>query len=549
MIHSGIRLVSWQVGTALPPRKEGQEEAQVGSHQRCDVSGVREDAEYEHRIDLIHDLEFPQACNTVDVSPDQQYIVATGVYPPQIGIYDTTELSLKHRRGIDNEVLKTCFLESDYTKLAFLCAGRVIEFHDRGGRFHAIRIPKEGRDMKYLSDNASIFTVASCNEVYRLNLEKGAFEEPFKSVCSYLNCLAENPVLPLVSAGGEGGVLESWDLRCNESVSRLHCASDDAGDDDSVTYAAYSANGLRVAVGTGSGCLKLFDVRNTKPLWEKRHVNESPVNHVEWVSSLNHASTGVGRDALIAWSDDKSMRVQNAHDGEFVASIEGLVTDKANNITKINSFRFFPDSGVCFVVGDHTRVGTYFIPTIGAAPKWCSFLENITEEMEVPAATNTGVASGATKQPYDDFVFVTRQQLEEIKAAELIGTNMVKDYMHGYFIDREVYANLKSAATEFDYEDYRRKKIQEKIDAKRQMRLPLRQKKAPAVNEELAEHLRAAAANVGKKGLTKKQREQALSAKAALQDERFARIFTDENFAIDHVDATEIAEKRKYLQK
>ncbi|GBE61589.1 nucleolar 10 [Babesia ovata] len=465
----------------------------------------------------------------------------------QIGVYDTTELSLKHRRGIDNEVLKTCFLEGDYTKLAFLCTDRVIEFHDRGGRYHSIRIPKAGRDMIYVSDNASLFAVASCNEVYRLNLEYGAFEEPFKSVCSYLNCVAENPILPLISTGGEGAVLECWDLRSNKSASRLHCASDDDGSDDSVTCCAYSANGMKVAVGTSSGCLQLYDIRNTKPLWEKRHVNEAPVNNIEWVNSLNHASTGVGQDALIAWSDHKSVRVQNTHDGEFVASIEGLVTDKANNTSKINSFRFYPDTGICFVVGDHTRVGTYFIPTIGAAPKWCSFLENITEEMEAPSAADAGVAAGATKQAYEDFVFVTRQQLEEINAAELIGTNMVKDYMHGYFIDSDVYRKLKSASSDFDYEAYRKKKIQEKIDAKRQMRLPLRQKKTQVVNEELAEKLRQTAEAVGKKGLSKKEREQALSAKAALQDDRFARIFTDENFAIDHVEAAEVSAKRKYL--
>lgn len=508
---------------------------------------LKDDAEYEHRIELIHDLEFPQACNTVDISPDRQYIVATGIYPPQIGIYDTIDLALKHRRGIDNEVLKTCFLEGDYTKLAFLCVGRVIEFHDRGGTYHSIRIPKEGRDMKYLSDNASIYTVASCNEVYRLNLERGAFEEPFKSVCQYLNCLAENPLFPLISAGGEDAVLETWDLRCNESVSRLHCSSDNGAYDDSVTSCVYSTNGLKVAVGTSNGALKVYDIRNTKPLWEKRHVNEAPVNTIEWVNSLNHTSTGVGDDTLIAWSDHKTVRVQNSRDGEFVASIEGLVTDNPKNLCKINSFRFYPDSGVCFVGGDHSRVGSYFIPTIGAAPRWCSFLENITEEMEIPAATNTGIGSGVTKQAYEDFVFVTKQQLEDLKATNLIGTDMVKDYMHGYFIDSEVYRKLKSVASDFDYEEYRRKRIQEKIESKRQMRLPLRQKKGTNVNEDLAEKLKATAATADEKGLSKKQREQALMAKAALQDERFARIFTDENFAIDHVDAAEISAKRKYL--
>ncbi|EDO06294.1 ribosome biogenesis family protein [Babesia bovis T2Bo] len=495
------------------------------------------------RVELIHDLEFPQACNTVDVSPDHQYIIATGVYPPQIGIYDTNEMTLKHRRGIDHEVLKTAFLEEDYTKLAFLCKNRVIEFHDRGGKYYSVRIPKEGRDMKYISDNASIFTVSSNNEVYRLNLEKGAFEVPLKSVCSYLNCIAENPIIPVVSAGGQGSILESWDLRCQKSISQLLCNTQDT--DDSVTYCTYDSSGMKIAVGTANGYLKLYDIRNTKPLWERLHVNEEAVKHIEWVDSLNHAATGVGKDTLIAWSDHKSVRIQNSEDGDFIASIEGLVTDNKNQITNINSFRFFPDTGICFVVGDHTRVGTYFLPTIGAAPQWCSFLENITEEMEIPSGAYSG---NAETQAYEDFVFVTKDQLEELNALQLIGTNMLKDYMHGYFIDRNVYHDLKDVANNFDYEAYRKKKIQEKIDAKRNMRLPLRKKKVePVVNEELQEELRETAEAENKKGASKKQREKARFAKAALQDERFARIFTDENFAIERVDASEINKSRKHL--
>lgn len=174
--------------------------------------------------------------------------------------------------------------------------------------------------------------------------------------------------------------------------------------------------------------------------------------------------------------------------------------------------------------------------------RWCSFLENITEEMEIPHATNNGVPP--SKQVYDEFVFVTKSQLEEIGAAELIGTNLVKDYMHGYFINSSTYSKLKSVSTEFDYEEYKRQKIQEKIEAKRQMRIPIR-KKLVKVNEELAERLQITASTADDKGLSKKQREQAMRAKAALSDERFAKIFNDENFAIDQVDAQAIESTRK----
>jgi ribosome biogenesis protein ENP2 len=34
------------------------------------------------------------------------------------------------------------------------------------------------------------------------------------------------------------------------------------------------------------------------------------------------------------------------------------------------------------VAGEEPRVGTYFIPELDMAPKWCTFIENITEELE-----------------------------------------------------------------------------------------------------------------------------------------------------------------------
>ncbi|AFZ81108.1 hypothetical protein BEWA_005160 [Theileria equi strain WA] len=500
---------------------------------------LKGDAEFQHRIELIHDLEFPQCCDTISISPDSRYIIASGTYPPQIGIYDTLELSLKHRRGIDNEVLKTCFLESDYTKLAFLCRQRVIEFHNRGGRHHSIRIPNEGRDMKYLSDHSSLITANASNQLFRVNLERGVFEEPLTSVCSETNCLSENPILPLVSAGGNKCILESWDLRSQKSASKFSCSNNL---DDSVTSCEYSSNGLKVAVGTEYGMLKLYDIRNSKPIWEKENINGTAINCIEWINSVNHYTTDIGENSLIAWSDNKSVRIHEIENGNFVVSVEGLNTnDKKQGVIRINGFSFYPDSGICFIVGDQTRVGTYFVPHIGPAPTWCSFLENITEEMEIPNATNTGVPT-AKQQIYDGHVFVTKQQLEELNAVELIGTKLVKDYMHGYFIDSRTYRNLKNLTSDFDFEEYRKQKLHEKIEKNRQMRIPVRQKKVK-VNPELVEKLEASA-SVDTKGLTKKEREAALRAKSALEDERFSKLFTDENFAIDHIDVNNAKYKK-----
>lgn len=54
------------------------------------------------------------------------------------------------------------------------------------------------------------------------------------------------------------------------------------------------------------------------------------------------------------------------------------------------------ESGVVFVAAEQPRIQSYFIPTLGPAPSWCSFLDNLAEELEEERA---GV--------YDDYRFVS----------------------------------------------------------------------------------------------------------------------------------------------
>jgi ribosome biogenesis protein ENP2 len=49
------------------------------------------------------------------------------------------------------------------------------------------------------------------------------------------------------------------------------------------------------------------------------------------------------------------------------------------------------------------QMTSYYIPQLGPAPRWCSFLENITEELE-------DSASGA-RTIYEDYKFVSRAEL------------------------------------------------------------------------------------------------------------------------------------------
>ena len=53
----------------------------------------------------------------------------------------------------------------------------------------------------------------------------------------------------------------------------------------------------------------------------------------------------------------------------------------------------------------------------------------MTEELEESTQTNT----------FEDFKFLTKIDLEKLNASHLIGTNVLKDYMHGYFMDIKLY--------------------------------------------------------------------------------------------------------------
>ena len=117
---NGVKIYDLSAGKSLPEYMAEAKKRKVKLNQL---------AEYRNRIDLIQDLDFKISSQCIKVSKDQQYIVATGVYPGRVKVYETRELSMKVERGIDSEVLKMHIISEDYSKLLFLCADRNIELH------------------------------------------------------------------------------------------------------------------------------------------------------------------------------------------------------------------------------------------------------------------------------------------------------------------------------------------------------------------------------------------------------------------------------------
>lgn len=120
----------------------------------------------------------------------------------------------------------------------------------------------------------------------------------------------------------------------------------------------------------------------------------------------------------------------------------------------------------------------YYIPQLGTAPRWCSFLDSLTEELEETAAPTV----------YDDYKFVTKSTLETLGLDHLIGTPLLRAYMHGYFIDARLYGKAKAVANPFSYDEYRTKMLQERIEKERQSRISL-VRKLPKVNKDAAKRI------------------------------------------------------------
>lgn len=117
---NGVKIYDLSAGKSLP---------EYAAEARKKKIKLKELAEYRNRIELIQDLDFSVAGQCLRVSPDERFIVASGVYPPRLKVFETRELAMKVERGIDAEVLKMHIISDDYSKLLLLCDDRNIEFH------------------------------------------------------------------------------------------------------------------------------------------------------------------------------------------------------------------------------------------------------------------------------------------------------------------------------------------------------------------------------------------------------------------------------------
>uniref|UniRef100_A0A0M3IRK1 NUC153 domain-containing protein n=1 Tax=Ascaris lumbricoides TaxID=6252 RepID=A0A0M3IRK1_ASCLU len=250
----------------------------------------------------------------------------------------------------------------------------------------------------------------------------------------------------------------------------------------------------------------LYDIRSSRPLLVKDHQMGLPIRRIDFVAEHD----------LVLSMDSRVLKVWSELNGKPFAAIEPG--------TGLADFCRYPNSGLLLFANEAPKMLQYFMPAIGTAPKWCSYLETITEELE------------ETEQPavYDDYKFVTAQQLEDVGLSHLIGTNILRAYMHGYFIDVRLYNKAKTLTQPFAYDNYKQKKLMEKMHDERINPSIIKKanEKMPKVNKELAAKLQAEMSLLEEK-VDKRSKKKGKQASSVLTDQRFASLFTNPDFEVD----------------
>lgn len=539
---------------------------------------LKQDPEYANRIELLQDFEFEEASSCVRVSEDGNWVMSTGTYKPQIHVHNLSNLSLSFARHTDALNETFVLISSDYSKSLHLQADRFIECHTPSGCHYTTRIPRYGRGLVYDRRSTEALVPASgvnddgSGEVFRLNLEVGRFmkgyqvdvgnEDAVTGASSGLqgdvsigsvNCASVAEASHnLLAFGTSLGTVEFWDPRSRARVGILSPPRSPFADEVNaeITCLEFHQTGLSLASGSSNGLIHLYDLRSPVPLLKKDQGYGYPIKNLTFLDSSN-MTRSQSTEPMIMSADKRIIKIWDAQNGSPWTSIEPAVD--------LNHVEWVPDSGMLLTANEGRQQHSFFIPQLGPAPKWCSFLDNLVEEMaedtEEPNAFGNYRAAG---EVYDNYKFLTLPQLRQLNMDHLVGTtSLLRPYMHGYFVAQKLYEEARLISNPDIWEQQRAKSVKERIDKERESRIRGSRKVKVKINRKLAERIME---REEKKERWKAKRvleqggddietthsgndtgdeagvgpnEVHRHSSGVLNDSRFSRLFEDEDFEVD----------------
>ena len=402
-------------------------------------------------------------------------------------------------------------------------------------------------------------------EVFRLNLEVGRYMRAFEvdvggddlmsagggalqggiATGSVNTVAVAEESHNLLAFGTSIGTVEFRDPRSRDRVGILQYPSQGSMIDEQgeITALEFNRSGLSLATGSSTGLIHLYDLRSPVPFLKKDQGYGYPIRDLIYLSSSTK-SEGRSPESKVLSADKRIIKIWDERDGTPWTSVEPAVD--------INSVAWCKDTGMLLTANEGRQQHAFFIPQLGSAPKWCSFLDNLVEEMAEDPDDPNAFTTQRAGEVYDNYKFLTIQQLESLNLAHLIGTtSLLRPYMHGHFVAQRLYEEAKLIADPFIWEEQRAKRLKEKIDGERESRIRGNKKVLARVNRRLAEKIvqreekneRRKARRILKNGGDESEEEdvediptkieERAASRGLLVDPRFAKLFQDEDYAID----------------
>jgi ribosome biogenesis protein ENP2 len=397
-------------------------------------------------------------------------------------------------------------------------------------------------------------------EVFRINLEQGRFMREYEvdvggddltslgggALQGGINTGSVNTAAVaesshnLMAFGTSIGTVEYWDSRSRARVATLVIPQDQASRPQ-VTALDFHRSGITTAVGTSDGLIYLYDLRSPIPTLKKDHGYGYPVQTLQFLTSSTSTRAQVSEPKVLS-ADKRILKIWDERGGTPWTSVEPVVD--------INCVAWCKDSGMFLTANEGRQQHAFFIPQLGPAPRWCSFLDNVVEEMADDPNDPNAYSARRTGEVYDNHKFLTPPQLRNLNLDHLVGkTNLLRPYMHGYFVAQRLYEEARLIANPTTWEEERAKRVKEKIDKERESRIRGKKKVTVKVNRKMAEKIlereeknerRRAQRVLAQGGDEKVEVAAAITVEAAqkeekglLADSRFARLFQDEDYAVD----------------
>ena len=405
-------------------------------------------------------------------------------------------------------------------------------------------------------------------EVFRINLEQGRFMREYEIDVGRedLTSLGEGALQGGIHTGSvntaavaEGshnlmafgtslGTVEYWDPRSRARVATLLLPQENVGRPE-VTALDFHRSGITNAVGTSDGLIYLYDLRSPVPTLKKDHGYGYPVQTLQFLTSSTSTRAQVSEPKMLS-ADRRILKIWEERDGTPWTSVEPAVD--------INCVAWCNDSGMFLTANEGKQQHAFFIPQLGPAPRWCSFLDNVVEEMADDPNDPNAYSARRTGEVYDNYKFLTPPQLRELNLDHLVGkTSLLRPYMHGYFVAQQLYEEARLITNPSTWEEERAKRVKEKIDKERESRIRGKKKVVAKVNRRIAEKIlereeknerRRVRRVLAQGGDEKVEAVEAVETvettpvgtdekeeKGLLADSRFARLFQDEDYAVDEM--------------